>query len=369
MASLKNKRVLMVCRTMEIGGTEKVVLQLCEAFANEFGFLAVASSGGRLETQLHELGIPHFLIPDVAVKQLRAAKEIVRSLRDITCRYSINMVHSHHRMAALYSSIALPACEHFVTAHNVFLDKKMLTRAAYHGAHVVACGKRVEDNLVNYYGLKDVTLIPNSVKSFSGSVSDIPEISACPKGTLRIGFLGRFCEQKGVRYLVDAINILAERGLSIHCFLAGEGELEDELVNKVEASGHSDAFTFLGRRDDAQNYLSQLDICVMPSLWEGLPLVLLEAFSVGTPVIASAVDGIMDVVKDGENGSLVRAGDAVALSHAIESIYQQPCLRRSLAVGCEKTFRSEFSYELWVSKYSDLYQGKVGINGRAVEVH
>lgn len=358
MASLKNERVLMVCRTMEIGGTEKVVLQLCEAFAKEFEFLTVASSGGRLETQLHELGIPHFLIPDVADKQPKAVKEIVRSLRDIARCYSINMVHSHHRMAALYSSIALPACEHFVTAHNVFLDRKMLTRAAYHGAHIAACGKRVEDNLVNYYGLKDVTLIPNSVKSFSGSVSEIPEISACPKGTLKIGFLGRFCEQKGVRYLVDAINVLVEQGLPMHCFLAGEGELEDELVNKVKASGHSDAFTFLGRRDDSQNYLSQLDICVMPSLWEGLPLVLLEALSVGVPVIASSVDGIVDVVEDGKNGLLLSPGDSQALAETIKLLYFSPDLRKELGIHGMATFEFNYSYDTWVSGYRSFYLRK-----------
>lgn len=354
---LSNQRLLMVCRTMGLGGTEKVVLQLCEAFRDKFDYLAVASSGGVYEANLRALGVDHFPVPDIASKNPRDVIAIARSLRNIVAKKRITIIHSHHRMAALYASFFLNNTAQCVTSHNVFHDKKRLTGFAYKDAIIAACGQQVGRNLLEYYGLpaERVRIIPNSVPSFDGAISPIPEIASIPKEVFKVGFLGRLAKQKGPVYLIEAVSILVQRGVPIHCFFAGEGELEPDLKKLIEAMGCDDCFTFLGRRDDPQNFLAQLDVFVLPSLWEGLPLSLLEAFSVGTPVIASAVDGVLDMASDGENGILVKPEDSSALADAIALLQNNPELRCKLGNNAQIAYREEHSYRAWVAQYEDLY--------------
>lgn len=354
---LSDTNLLMVCRTMGLGGTEKVVLQLCESFSRRFASVTVASSGGENEERLARLGVAHVTIPDVTDRSPTACREVASVLRRITQECNVGLIHSHHRMAALYARTLFPHVPKVATAHNVFEDKRVLTRFAYGDQLVVACGPRVEENLIGFYGMpkERVRLVTNSVEPFAGPVVPISEINAIPDGVLRIGFLGRLSEQKGCCYIVDAMGILARRGAPVHCFIAGEGELEGELRLQVERLGLGEVVTFLGRRDDPQNFLSQIDVLAMPSLWEGLPLSLIESFSVGTPVVGTTADGIMDALEDGTNGVAVPLRDAVAMADALGRLTTDRRLLAMLAEGAKRTYAERFSYLAWQAGYERVY--------------
>jgi glycosyltransferase involved in cell wall biosynthesis len=360
--ALSSMRILMFPRTMAVGGTEKVVLQLCEHLVGKVGYLGVISCGGAYTEELRRLGVPHYQIPDITSKNPSVASGVVQTLRLVSSDNGVNVIHCHHRMAAFYS--------HFVsdktlcavaTAHNVFHGRRYATRAAYRGMRVVACGKRVEENLVGYYGLprEAVTLITNSVKPFGGPVRPIAEVADCPAGVLKVGFVGRLTEAKGVTYLIDAIGTLRRRGVPVRCFLVGEGELEAELRRQVEEAGLTGDVVFLGRRDDSQNFLSQMDVCVLPSLWEGLPMVLLEAFSVGTAVVASSADGILDVVTDGENGLITGTRDADGIADAVQRLHDAPDFRSALGQRALASYQADYSYERWADRYDRFYEEAV----------
>ena len=352
-------RVLMFARTMAMGGTEKVVLQLCRALKGKVGYLAVLSCGGELVDELDAMGVPHFVIPDIIEKNPRTFSAVKGELSRIVCENGINLVHCHHRMAALYSRLALTGGVRVVaTGHNVFSGGRTATRFLYKGVRVAACGGRVYENLVDYYGLpeKQVALIPNSVPRFDGEVEDIADVANCSDGFLKIGFVGRLSEQKGAAFLIDAIALLADRGVAARCFIVGDGELGDELRERARKSAAAGNIVFMGPRGDSQNFLSQVDVCAMPSLWEGLPLVLLESFSVGTPVVGSAVDGLLDVVHDGESGLLVKPGDAKALADALEHVAGDRALLRRLSENACACYEADYSYEKWTQKYFDFYE-------------
>lgn len=356
---MDNIRVLMFARTMMMGGTEKVVLQLCRALKGKVGYLAVLSCGGELVEELDAMGVPHFFIPDITEKNPRTYFAVKRELRRIVRENGINLVHCHHRMAALYSRFAVSGNVRVVaTGHNVFSGGQTATRFLYKDVRVAACGGRVYENLVDYYGLpeKQVTLIPNSVPRFDGEVEDIADIADCPDGLLKIGFVGRLSEQKGAAFLIDAMALLADRAVAARCFIVGDGELGDELQERARRSAAAGNVVFMGPRDDSQNFLSQVDVCAMPSLWEGLPLVLLESFSVGAPVVGSAVDGLLDVVHNGENGLLVKPGDAKALAAALERVAGDRVLLRGLSENALACYEADYSYEKWTQKYFDFYK-------------
>ena len=351
--------ILMFARTMAMGGTEKVVLQLCRALKDRVGFLGVMSCGGELVAELDAMGIPHFAVSDITGKDPATFYKVSHELKRVVRENSVNLVHCHHRMAALYCRLVLPkGVRSVATAHNVFSGGQIATRFLYNGMPVAACGGRVYENLTGYYRLPGdlVTLIPNSVPRFSGPIAPIPEVARCSEGILRIGFVGRLSEQKGVAHLIVAMGILAERGVRARCYIVGDGELGGELRKLAETSVSKDDIAFLGRRDDSQNFLAQMDVCAIPSLWEGLPLVLLEAFSVGAPVVASACDGMLDVVRDGENGLLVEPGDARALADGIERLCKDGALRARLGQAARADYKANYSFGVWSERYFDFYR-------------
>jgi glycosyltransferase involved in cell wall biosynthesis len=148
-------------------------------------------------------------------------------------------------------------------------------------------------------------------------------------------YSGRFHRQKGVRYLLEAFVLLKERYSSdfpLLLLLAGDGPEREALEAKF-GNVLGDSCRFLGHREDMPDLLAATDLFVLPSLWEGCPMVILEAWAAGVPVIATDVPGTRDLIRDGENGLLVPPKDPVALAEAIERLWKDPPLREQLVTG------------------------------------
>jgi glycosyltransferase involved in cell wall biosynthesis len=136
--------------------------------------------------------------------------------------------------------------------------------------------------------------------------------------------IGRFSEQKGHRYLLDAIPAIVAR-VPDACFAwVGSGELAADLRARVAAEGLADQVRFLGQRDDIPTLLAAADLFVLPSLFEGLPLVALEAMAAGLPVVGTRVCGTAEAVADGVTGRLVDPQDGAALAAGILEVLAQP---------------------------------------------
>lgn len=209
-------------------------------------------------------------------------------------------------MAAFYAEIASPkSVIKVANAHNTFQDKKRLTRFAYRNTKIVAVGKMVKKNLVDFFEISDsqVSVIHNAVKPFDGTIKNIEVLKKeKTKGHILVGNIGRLSEQKGMSYFIDAAEILSESHPEVKFVIVGDGELKNQLHEYVKSKRLQDMFLFLGYRNDIQNVISQLDFIVLSSLWEGLPLTPIEAYSVGKTVIGTAVDGTQEIIRDGVDG-------------------------------------------------------------------
>ena len=178
---LKNQNILFFTRTMKLGGTENVVLQLCEIFKPEVNRIVVCSCGGVNVEKLSNMGIRHYEIPDIEQKNPRQMLTVVRTLKKIIRDENITVIHTHHRMAAFYVSVLglYRKCVFINTSHNTFDNKKQLTKFSYSNGNLIACGEMVKKNLVEVFGLPEgqVTVIPNAVKPFEQEVTADPLIS------------------------------------------------------------------------------------------------------------------------------------------------------------------------------------------------
>ncbi|MCM8764659.1 MAG: glycosyltransferase, partial [Candidatus Omnitrophica bacterium] len=166
----------------------------------------------------------------------------------------------------------------------------------------------------------------------------------------------RLSPEKGVQFLIEAAKIILEKKRDIKFVIAGEGHFRASLVNMVEKYGIKDNVIFLGYRNDIPQLISESDVVVLPSLWEGLPNIVLEAMAMKKPVITTNVGGSSEIVKDGETGLLVCSGSAVDLAEKIMMFFSDEKLATEIGENGFRFVRSNFDISLMVSAYETLYK-------------
>lgn len=358
---MKEENVLFIVRTMGLGGTENVVLQLCEILSEKVNKIVVCSSGGVHEKKLQEMGIKHYVIPDIASKNPMDMLKSCRSIKNVIDKEQISIVHSHHRMAAFYAELVAPrSVVKVANAHNTFTDKKKLTQLAYRSTKVIAVGEMVKKNLTEYFGIpkEKICVIHNAVKPFDGNI--VPVEALCQehtKGNVLIGNIGRLSEQKGMSYFIEAAEITAKAHPEARFIIVGDGEESEQLHAQVKAKGLQNKVLFLGYRNDIQNVMSQLDFVVLSSLWEGLPLTPIEAYSVGKTVVGTAVDGTTEIIRDGIDGYLIEPRNPMQLAEKMNELIENPEMRESMGIQAMKRYQDEFSFEKLSERYIAFYEG------------
>lgn len=358
---LKKQNVLLLVKTMHIGGAEKVVLQLCEILKNRVNKIVVCSSGGVCVSQLDKLKIMHYEIPDFCGENLVKMFRTLRSLKKIIRDEKITVIHSHHRKAAFYAEIMAPGkCMiKIADVHNTFHDKKQLTRFSYRHTRLIAVGEMVKKNLMDYFGIseKRIEVIHNAVKPFVGKIEPVKElVEARKKDNVLIGNIGRLSEQKGIPYFIEAAEIVNKTHPEARYYIIGEGEDREQLEKQVYEKDLENMVIFLGYRDDIQNIIAQLDFIVLCSLWEGFPLTPIETYSVGKTVIGTAVDGTVEIIRDGVDGFLVEARNPEVIAEKIIYLITHPEIRKQMENEARKRYEEVFSFEKLVDSYIRYYE-------------
>jgi glycosyltransferase involved in cell wall biosynthesis len=172
-----------------------------------------------------------------------------------------------------------------------------------------------------------------------------------------VGAVGRLVEQKRPDLLIEALPLIRARlpACDVRLAFAGDGPLRQQLVARAEALGVGPWVTFLGQRDDVPALLDAWTAFALPSTWEGLPNVLLEAVAHGTPVVASAIPGVLDVIDDARGGVLFAPGDVNALASAVVAQLEDRDRARAMAVHAQNALPT-FSLDAAAQRYLTLYR-------------
>ena len=201
--------------------------------------------------------------------------------------------------------------------------------------------------------------------------TSLPEPAARPPeardGTGPVLFVGRLVERKGVAHLIEAIARLGGGEAAPRLEIVGDGPERPGLEALAQRLGVAQRVVFRGKipPDELQATYARAAVCVLPSVLdtrgdtEGLGVVLLEAMNQGTPVIASRIGGIPDIVEDGVSGLLVPPGDADALAAAVRRVRDDPALARRLGEAGRRRLREQFSWQAIVQRWLNLYAGLV----------
>lgn len=202
-----------------------------------------------------------------------------------------------------------------------------------------------------------IMVIPNGIaipEPGDGTRQRTREELRLAEDTTLILTAGRMTRQKAHTYLLQAAPSVLARHPNTVFALAGAGELRSELEAEAAALGIASAVRFLGIRQDMPHLLAAADIFALPSRWEGLPMVLLEAMGAGLAVVATSVEGVEDVIQDGENGLLVPSEDALALSGALLRLLDEPALRSRLALAARATVKSKYTLDNACKQYAAI---------------
>lgn len=173
---------------------------------------------------------------------------------------------------------------------------------------------------------------------------------------LVFGVFARLNHQKGHKFLIEAVKILKDRGVSAKVIFIGDGELREPLLAQCRESGVSEQIVFAGFQKNIAEYLSMIDVMVLPSLYEGLPLCVIESLAMEKPVIATAVDGTPEIVIPGKTGILVEPCDPEGLAHSMDfALNNREAMR---GMGCEgrKFVLDNFSLQRQVCETEAMYE-------------
>ena len=169
------------------------------------------------------------------------------------------------------------------------------------------------------------------------------------------GTVGRMIEVKGYPLMLEALALARQSVPDLHWLQVGDGPDREKIMELAAERGLTSAVSFAGSRSDVGDLLAAMDVWVMSSTHEGLPVSLLEAMAAGKPIVATEVGGIPDVVEDGVSALLVPSGRAAELAAALVRVLENDALARSLGANALDRARRKYSIEAVSRRIEDIY--------------
>lgn len=240
--------------------------------------------------------------------------------------------------------------------HGWLINRKLCHR-------LVAVSEQVKEIAIREEGVKPekILVILNGIEPLAPPDESVlqrlrKEIGINPDDFVYLT-ISRLTIQKGHTFLLEAIpSVLSSYPDSSIFLFVGDGHQKGILEEKVNRLGLSGKVFLIGTRKEIPEFLSLADVFVLPSLWEGMPLALLEAMSVGLPVVATRVEGVSTLIEDGKNGILVSPENTEALAKALIDIRSNPDSRSSFGQLNLELVRKEYSNEKMCAVYELLFQ-------------
>ena len=372
--------ILQLVDNLDIGGAQEVVATLAKHLAGAGHRPVIATfRDGPLRSYFEELGIPVVLLPRRRHSVLALplfVRDMVRIRQALTttiARYDIDVVQTHlvrsldFLTTTLRGKGGLPLV--YWTFHNsdftlrrehlprhgwLLKPKQIVYRFLYRltsrrVSGVIAVSDDVRTSILDRVGPLNnkIVVIANGVDvDRYGDSVDRDEVRAelgLDSNAFVMVMVAMFKEQKGHVYLIEAAAEVLPLHPEARILLIGDGELRPDMERRVRAAHIADAVRFLGSRRDVARILAASDLFVLPSLWEGLPMALLEAMASGLPCVATTVSGTKQVIVPDVTGLLVPPGNTPALRDAMLTMLTAPEGTRLMGAAGRRRVSSEFS--------------------------
>lgn len=213
-----------------------------------------------------------------------------------------------------------------------------------------------KDILTQRFGAKNVVSLPNCVDLSDAAAFEKEQVLHDESQPLRIGYLGRIEPNKGMTELLVACQRLKKEKYPFKLVIAGKEQTEGEYLPQFDQGlGNSFEYAGLVSGKSKCDFLRSLDVFVLPTYFEGLPMSLLETMSYGITPLVTPVGSIPQVVKDGENGVFITDHDSDSIVYVIKKLNECRSLLRKLGDAARETIFNQFSPEKYVEKLNSIY--------------
>ena len=185
---------------------------------------------------------------------------------------------------------------------------------------------------------------------------DTRELLEIPEDAFVVGMVGRISQQKAPDVFIKMAKQVKDEVLNAHFIIVGNGNQEDEIRKYAKDNGFSDSLHVTGWVDDPMSYVELFDVACLLSRWEGFGLALPEYMMAGKPIVASRVDAIPNIIRDGENGLLVEVDDDTGASNAVLRIYQEDGLKDRLVTHGFEDVHNRFNARRVSEEHGKLFE-------------
>jgi len=362
--------ILHVIGGLDVGGAEVLLRHICGHINKSRYKITVCSLGnkGLIGREIEQLGIP---VIGLGTSGRAYDLRVTRQLLGLIKAFHPDVIHCHMFKANFHGRVAgvgagVPVI--IATEQNRYEGKRKVDiwadrLLAQVSSKIIACSESVKQFTAQQEGipLERFVVIHNGINTSdfftNGKDGDQARKElGFEKNALVIGTVGRLVEQKGHRYLVDAMRQILQAFPMTRALIVGEGDLRQKLEEQVASMGLSGYVKFAGSRRDIPRLLSAMNVFAFPSLWEGLPIALMEAMAIGLPVVASDVDGIPEVVDNEITGMLMPPRNSALLAEALMTILDNQTLARMMGKRGRERVLSQFTIDHYLERLDALYQ-------------
>jgi len=365
-------KVLEMIDRPSLGGGQTAVLLLAGSIdRSKFDVSVCSEGGGPLVEELSRIGIAH---QEASFGKKRWFKNVAR-IRRILEQERVEILHTHGGIAGFFGRRAARKAGtpviihtlhgiHYLHYRNPVLKRAYISLERYfskftdklvlvsEGDWEAARKHRLapEAKLVVIKNGRDPATL-EAVRDAAGLKKKLGLSDMAPV----IGTVARLHRQKGVIFLVRAASRIKQEFPGAKVLCSGGGPLRSRIAKEVRKLCLEDTVILLGEAPEGANLISAFDLFVLPSLWEGLPFVLIEAAALGKPIVATNVEGNNEVITDGETGLLVPARDPEALAAAVIRLLRDRPLAARLAASAKRLIPPRFTLARMARETEDLY--------------
>lgn len=368
-AEMRHRKILLVVVGLGVGGTETHVLELATRLDRERFDLVVCSlkSGGVVADELRARGIRVVSLGGICkidIRVLFRLRKFLKLERPEVIQAFLFWANVSARVACLFMrSVKVISSYHDEVVPEGWLTRMIDRLTVEWSDRIVCCSEAVRRSVRTKIGgvEKKFVTIPFGVESrrFADAIPATRVELGLNDDLPIIGTVCRLMEpKKGLSILLQAIAHLERvAGKPVcHVLIVGEGLAKGKLRTLSEDLGIDARVHFTGQRLDVPRLISRMDIFVLPSLYEGFGIAILEAMAAGKPVVATTVGGIPEFVVSGESGLLVEPGNVVSLAQAIKQLLDQPEYAKSMGKAGQEQAKKGYSIERVVKRHEDLYE-------------
>lgn len=375
--------IVHIITRLELGGAQQNTLDMCRLLdRSRYRVALISGTGGRLESEAARISDLDFRLVPELVREVNPIRDYsaFRIIRDHLRQFSEDgapvVVHTHSSKAGILgrfaaSSANIPHVFHSVHGFGHPAFSSFFMRQIALMAERIAARKTTrflpvsnanidEGNRLRLFGDRKVDLLRSAIDSTSYRAANLTREAAreelnLPPGIPIVGTISPIKPQKDPLTFVRVAARVIRNMPETHFLLVGDGEMRGEVESQARDLGIHRSLTLLGWRDDVPQLLRAMNVFCLTSRWEGLPRVIVQAMASGVPVVATGVDGVLDIVRHGETGHLSPPGDVSSIATGILEFLDNPDRCQEITASAAQIV-PEFEIERMIEKLDSLYR-------------